>query len=281
MQIKEKFIAFIDILGFKQMVESSENGTGMPLDEIIEITKILGITKKYSVCMHSPYIQRDLDFKIYQVSDCVIISSEISPSSIVNLAYQCNGVAYNLLLKGIMCRGYITQGKICHEDNIIIGSGYHKAIEQEKNVCAFIREADERGTPYIEVDNIVCDYVSEFGDNCVKKMFSRVIKSDGIITALFPFQSLGNSFTIGGYGNKFDPDKIKQSNNNVRQLIMSIKERLFIIIDNKDHKVVQKANHYINALDSQLIACDEQDRMIDMLCAPIKLKKLSDYINDI
>lgn len=277
MQFKEKFIAFIDILGYKQMVLSSENGTGMPLDELIQITKLLGVSKEHGkcrICPQSTYIQRDFDFKINQVSDCVIISSEISPASIINLVCHCNGVVDKLLIKGIMCRGYITKGKIYHDGEHFIGSGYHEVLSKEKEVCAFKREADERGTPYVEVDRIVCDYVSEFGDACVNKMFSRVVKADGTITVLFPFKQLYNAYRIGGYGNKFDPNIVKQDNDNIRQLIKVLKERLMSFVDINKPIAVQKATHYINALDAQLAACDEQDKMIDKLCAPFQLRKI-------
>lgn len=39
---EDKFIAFIDVLGFKGMVASSEAGTGMELPELLELLKKLG-----------------------------------------------------------------------------------------------------------------------------------------------------------------------------------------------------------------------------------------------
>lgn len=40
MDYKEKVIAFIDIIGFKDIVEKSESGEGKSLNEILEILKI-------------------------------------------------------------------------------------------------------------------------------------------------------------------------------------------------------------------------------------------------
>jgi hypothetical protein len=39
---KDKFIAFVDILGFKKLVETAEAGTGMPLIDLVETLKVLG-----------------------------------------------------------------------------------------------------------------------------------------------------------------------------------------------------------------------------------------------
>lgn len=276
MQFKEKFIAFVDVLGFKQMVKASESGTGMPLPELINMLKELGTPedrKSYeqygpTTCPQSAYIQHDLDFKLNQVSDCVVVSSEVSPAGVINLVNHCWGAVIMLLHKGIMCRGYITKGLIYHSEDLFIGSGYQEAYLKESNVSVFKREADERGTPFVEVDQSVCQYVAEHGDQCVKEMFSRMVKTDGSVTALFPFQRLSHSFIIGGFGHKFDPAKEKKNNNNLRQSIIKVKERVMTFVDKNNHSAMQKAAHYIEALDAQLKVCDETDKAIDMLCAP-------------
>ena len=282
MQFKEKFIAFVDVLGFKQMVHASESGSGMPLPELIDMLKELGTQddrisyEKYgpTTCPQSTYIQRDLDFKLNQVSDCVVVSSEVSPAGVINLINHCWGAVIMLLHKGIMCRGYITKGLIYHDEDLFIGSGYQDAYLKEANVSAFKREADERGTPFIEVDQSVCDYVAEHGDPCVKEMFSRMVKADGTVTALFPFQRLSHSFIIGGLGHKFDPVKEKKNNDNLRQSIIKVKERVMSFVDNNNPSAMRKATHYIDALDAQLIVCDETDKAIDMLCAPFPSRRL-------
>ena len=66
---KEKFIGFMDILGFKNLVKAAEEGTGMPLVKLLEVVKELGAPEdrmklvKYgpTTCPESRYIQHDLD----------------------------------------------------------------------------------------------------------------------------------------------------------------------------------------------------------------------------
>ena len=259
------------------MVHDSETGLGMPLPELIGMLKELGTPdtqKRYQecgpiMCPQSAYIQQDLDFKLNQVSDCVVVSSEISPAGAINLINHCWGTVIKLLHKGIMCRGYITKGLIYHDNGFPIGTGYQDAYLKESNVSAFKREADERGTPFVEVDHAVCDYVAEYGDSCVKEMFSRMVKSDGTVTVLFPFKRLSHSFIIGGMGQEFDPIKEKKSNDNLRQSIIQVKERVRKFVDNTNPKAVQKASHYIEALNDQLEVCDETDKAIELLCSPI------------
>lgn len=274
-EFKDKFIGFVDILGWKEKVKAAEAGTGMSLAELKEILKDLGTPeyqsrfKKYgpTICPGSTYVQRDLDFQLTRITDCVIVSSEISPAGVINLVSHCWGTVIKLLTKGIMCRGYITRGSIHHTNEPeMIGSGYQQALDKERKVSAFKTKADEKGTPFVEVDPAVCDYVRDHGDSCVREMFSRLVKEDGIVIALFPFQRLQHSFIIEDWlGHKFDPEKERQSNKNMRSMIEKMKERVMELVDRSRPSAVSKAEHYIAALDAQLNVCQKTDEMINML----------------
>lgn len=275
LEFKDKFIGFVDILGWKEKVKAAEAGTGMSLTELKELLKEIGTPEdqkrfeKYvsTICPESTYIQRDLDFQITQISDCVVVSSEISPAGVINLVNHCWRAVIALLVKGIMCRGYITRGLIYHtSEPEMIGSGYHEVLYKEPKVSAFKRNADERGTPFVEIDLSVCDYVRDHGDACVKKMFSRYVKEDVKVTALFPFQRLCHSFIIVDFlGHKFDPVKERQSNRNMRLMIENMKKSVMELVDHSKPDAVSKAEHYIAALDDQLEVCNKTDEMINMI----------------
>lgn len=275
-EFKDKFIGFVDILGWKKFVEAAEAGTGMSLTQLREALKELGTPedeKRFEthgpvICPGSSYVQRNLDFRLKRVSDCVVVSTEVSPAGVINLVGHCWGAVIRLLTKGIMCRGYITRGAVYHTETDIIGSGYQEALDKEDQVTAFKRESDERGTPFVEVDPVICDYVRDRGDQCVKKMFSRYVKQDGKVMALFPFQSFAHSFIIAGFGHAFDAEKEKRSNQNVRLMIEKVKDRVMALVDRSNPSAVSKADHYIAALDAQLVVCKKTDEMITMLNSP-------------
>ncbi|SNB44938.1 hypothetical protein [Geobacter sp. DSM 9736] len=282
MKFEEKFIAFVDVLGFKSMVEASEAGTGMTLPEIVECLSKLGtrededkiLRRGATICPGSMCIEKNLNFRITQISDCVIVSSEVSPAGLINLVSHCWGAVIELLVRGIMCRGYITRGAIYHQDGQVIGSGYQRAYAREAGVCAFKLEADERGTPFVEIDEEVCRFVDEETDSCVKEMFSRMVKTEDGTTALFPFKRLSHSFIIAGFGRTFDAEKEKEANNNVRKQLLALKERVMYYVDHTNTRAVAKAKHYLRALDEQLTVCDMTDDMISKLCAPLPLRRL-------
>jgi hypothetical protein len=278
MEFKDKFIAFIDVLGFKSMIESAERGEGRTLPEIRDILTALGGEKDAAfyrqhgpkTCPQSACLQKGFDFQVAQVSDCAIISSEVSPAGVVHIINHCWAAAMVLLQKGVMVRGYITRGRIYHDGVEFMGTGYHEAYNREGGVSVFKREADERGTPFIEVDPKVSTYVRDETDACVREMFSRYVKTDGDLTALFPFKRLAHSFIIAGLGAApFNAEKEKRSNNNLRETIHKLKQRVLTYVDKDNERAMAKAGHYIAALDEQLAVCDRTDQMIDRLTQPI------------
>jgi len=272
---EDKFIAFIDVLGFKSMVTKSEAGTGFELTELLEILKKLGDGsererfEKYgpTCCPMAPRVETNLNFRVTQISDCAIVSSEVSPAGIINLISHCWGAVIELMTRGILCRGYIKRGRVYHTDSQIIGSGYQEAFFAESKVSAFKQEADERGTPYIEVDGDVASYIEGQSDACVKDMFNRMIKRDGDAIVLFPFQRLQHSFIVAQYGRNFEPTKEFQSNENVRKNIQRYKQTIESLVD-QEKNAQSKVRHYIKAINEQLLACDATDEAIRMLSKP-------------
>jgi len=174
-----------------------------------------------------------------------------------------------LLSRGVMIRGYITRGRIYHQGSEFYGTGYHEAYKRESGVTAFKIEADEKGTPFVEIDPTVCDFIRSSTDSCVRKMFDRYVKEDGTLVALFLFKRISHSFVIGGFGaNRFDAEKEKGANQNVRKGLINLKARVMEHVDRTNEKALQKTRHYIAALDHQLVVCDRTDEMIDRLERP-------------
>lgn len=270
--LEEKFIAFVDILGFKKLVEESEAERGFSSSQITELLQEFGAedvkAKKWRggrLCPGSPFLSEDLAFNITQVSDCAIISSELSPAGLINLINHCWGIVISFLFKGILCRGYITRGPITHTETNLFGTGYNKAYEAEKNVAVFKTTMEENGTPFVEISEEVVSYAESCDDPCFQKFFKRLRKSDGVNTALYPFKMLAHSIMIAGLGIPFNPDKEKQANDDVRKMILEVKSQVLSYLDSTNPSAVRKVEHYVRALDTQLEHCDRTDAMIEKL----------------
>ena len=132
----------------------------------------------------------EMSIEITQVSDCVVVSTEVSPAGVIHVLNHCFGASVMVFRAGFLCRGYVTRGKIVHTDQHFFGTGYVRAYEHERTVSMFQKGEDDAGTPFIEVDPAVCRYVAEEGDECVKMMFGRMVESDEHGTAISPFPAL-------------------------------------------------------------------------------------------
>lgn len=281
-QSTEKFIAFFDVLGWKSLVRAAEEGRGLSLAELSEITTALGTDedrKHYeeygpTICPEAPRLRNDMDFRITRASDSVIISAEISPAGVINLVSHCWTACFKLLAKGIMCRGYIKRGRIYHTLEFQIGTGLSDAVECERQVSIFQKDADERGTPFIEVDKEVVQYVADQPDQCVKEMFSRLVETDGHLSAIFPFKRLNHDFIIAGFGTTFDPEKERASLNVIRGWIHKMKKEVRRHIDTSDESAMRKGDHYIRMLDAQLAACNDTENIIDTLMQPFPARRM-------
>jgi hypothetical protein len=276
-ELTQKFIGYIDILGYSALTKAAEAGNGFSFAEMSELLKMLGSEEdrkhhqEYgpTTCPMAPHIRKDLDFQIAQVWDSVVVSTEVSPAGLVNLVSHCSGACIRLLTKGVMCRGYIKKGMIYHDGHRIFGSGHVDTVAREKSVSIFKQNADERATPFIEIDPEVVAYVASQPDKCVKDMFGRMVITHEGLTAVFPIRRLSHSFIIGGFGMpKFDPVKEKKNNDAVRNNLKKLKTKIMTFVDPADSSVVSKVNHYIRALDEQLKVCDRTDDIIDQLMKP-------------
>ncbi|MGB8411828.1 MAG: hypothetical protein WCE23_03285 [Candidatus Binatus sp.] len=276
MQPTDKFVGFVDIMGFKSLVRTAEAGKGLSLEDLSKAVEALGTEadlqciKTYGpkICPMAPRVPKDLDFQITRSSDCVIVSAEVSPAGVINLISHCWTAQLELLGMGILCRGYIKRGLIYHTKLHQIGSGLSNAVEREKQVSVFKQNADEQGTPFIEVSPEIVEYVATQGDKCVKEMFSRHVQQDGLLTALFPFKRLNHSFAIPA-GHQFDPEKEKKSVDVVRGWIRKMKDAVSKRVDQSDPKAVNKGSHYLRMLDKQLAECDWTEEVIDRLARPL------------
>ncbi len=275
MQLANKFIAFVDILGFSSAVERMDNGGSLSLETLAEATRLLGSdddikairTHRPRICPNAHKVQQDVDFQLSQVSDCVVISTEVSPSGAITIIEHSWRAVFGLLRKGLMCRGHVRQGKIYHRDGVLIGPGYQEAVNREKAVAAFKRDADDRGTPFVELDASVRDYVASCGDQCVVTMYERMVNEDEEVAAIFPFKRFGKlaGFSIEAQFQDFDRVRAHASIEEARQRLLSLRSELRRHVDPANPRAICKLEHYELALEDELRTFDDLDEMIEVL----------------
>lgn len=177
---------------------------------------------------------------------------------------QIQGTTWKLLTQGVMLRGYITRGNIFHEDNNFFGPGYQRALEGEKKITAFQGSTGDVGTPFIEIDPAIVQYINESCDECVKTMFARMTKNEGDVTAIFPFQKFSNLMSFG----IDDLERGRQNIDLIRSSICSTREKILLFAPSFDSNATRKSKYYLKFLDDELAKCNRIEQQIDLLQKP-------------
>jgi hypothetical protein len=285
MQVTDKFVAFVDIIGFSSLVEAAERDSSGDLSRPKELIDSLLVVSQFAkmrergtkICPTSRRVANDLDHRFSQVSDCIIISSEISPAGAIAIVEDCFQIAFDIMEKGALCRGFLTRGNIYHAEDSFIGTGYMTALKNEPQVKFLSSDGIEKGTPFIQVDTPVVDYIGNEGDACVRKMFDRMCRSDGTYTAIYPFGPLAripSALVRPG----FDPSQWRLSV--VRSLGLR-KKTLAKFMEAEqsapDERARRKNAHYRNGIREAIDALNKKLQLLDEMIATGKIRTELSY----
>lgn len=276
-EFQEKFIAFVDILGFEAKVGEAAGGGELQLADLLGFCASLSREEHAKdiesigpmVCPESLCVERNLNYRVTQISDCAIISAEISPAGVINVLHHVASSVYALMTKGIMVRGYISRGSIYHSDHQVIGPGYLEALHREKEVVAFGLPHDTDSTPFVEIDPAVVSYISRETDACVRVAFKDLSKVDPRGKAvIFPFRQLAR---IAGE-NIGNAELCLETMRVGREWIGIFLQRLELQAPAENTEASQKIRYYQDLLQEQL---EEFDRIEEALA--MSQKPLSQY----
>ena len=128
---EERVIAFLDILGVKELLKDDQNRS--------KIFEAVDILSDYQV-------DKQANFESTFFSDSIVISFPLSKNDKNNLE-NLRRLVYDvtlklcarLFLRGILLRGSITSGKLYHKGNIIIGQALVDAYEMESKIAFYPR----------------------------------------------------------------------------------------------------------------------------------------------
>ncbi len=163
----DRFVGFIDILGFKDLIDrSSAQNPEVTVDSIREALQppkpaaegqiVLGQIGDIS---KSGHLQTTF-------SDSVVISTEPTQTGLVHLVNHCERIARKLLDFGHLCRGGIARGELYHEsDGTALGPAMLEAYELEQTAP---------GYPRILLD----EKVSSFARQINEPGFHRMLRKD-------------------------------------------------------------------------------------------------------
>lgn len=140
-----RYVAFIDILGFRDIITRSRrpdsdlpariyNALDIPVDSLEQ-----GI-------QHATHQSERPDLRVHSFSDCVVISSANNQSGLASILFACWRLASNWLEQGFLCRGGIANGLVTHrvdgdsaKSTLVFGPAFVEAYHLESKVADYAR----------------------------------------------------------------------------------------------------------------------------------------------
>jgi hypothetical protein len=146
---EERFLAFVDILGFRSIVSRMQEDAGLfstVRDSLKTIDKQARDFRDYRVARKQSHqsllakgkvpLTSPPHLQMTAFSDCYVIS-ETSPAWHVLAGVQALGA--NLITQGILCRGAVVKGPAYHRDRVLFGPAVIEAYELESQVAKYPR----------------------------------------------------------------------------------------------------------------------------------------------
>jgi len=142
-ELKSHIVAFIDLLGFSSMVThdcATPNGEQKFIESL------------YECHIETKNLKKDHpDLQLIQFSDSVIFALPYSIDNYVSLIQIIANYQFNLLTKGILCRGGISYGKHFYIEDFLFSHGMIEAYRLESKVAV---------TPRVVVSRELLDLVN-------------------------------------------------------------------------------------------------------------------------
>ncbi|KUH41411.1 hypothetical protein [Bacillus mycoides] len=134
---EERIIVFIDILGFKNHI----NQTVQDPSFFVKMQNVLNYLSKLKHDNDNGILaQKEIGREVTVFSDSIVVSYPINlPGSVFYLLLDIVHLQLEMLSYGILMRGGVTVGKLCHDDNIVYGPAMIEAYELESNVAVYPR----------------------------------------------------------------------------------------------------------------------------------------------
>lgn len=128
---ENRIVAYLDILGFKKIVEASTDNKKIIDDIYYALNDVLYGYKEIS--------DRMIKSKVYKrsvttLSDCIIISISVNGEKerVDDFVADILDIQQILLNRMFLLRGAITIGHIIHNDNVVFGPAVNRTVQLEK-----------------------------------------------------------------------------------------------------------------------------------------------------
>lgn len=129
---EERICAFVDILGFKELVRA--------IPDAISFQKVIKILREvHWIPAGFSNSREGIDFQAQNMSDTIVLSTTVSVDGLIQIADVLENLALELLKEGYFIRGAIVRGQLYHDKQVIFGRALIDAYQLESEVVRFPR----------------------------------------------------------------------------------------------------------------------------------------------
>ena len=164
-QYTNRLVAFIDILGFSQMVADAEQVNRI-FDAVVQLDEYTAGFLKNAILDQQTRID-DPQYSFF--SDCVVVSCADVPHNYELFFNYLATLSYTMIESGILIRGGVTLGPLIHDARVMFGGGMIKAYKLESGLAVY---------PRIVIDDKLVKIVSQMPEQWYDRNGARVRGAD-------------------------------------------------------------------------------------------------------
>lgn len=158
MKYEQRIVAFLDILGFKSLLDETIDKDGNDIEAKIDsvISAYQAIRDVWDLDDSSGLAEyKKTDSKQVSIfSDSIVVSFNVNdPSQVFYTLLEIKHVIMLLLSRGILCRGAVAIGKFIHTENYLFGPALVEAYTLESKAAMY---------PRVILDSSVIEAGSEY-----------------------------------------------------------------------------------------------------------------------
>ena len=134
---EERYCAFVDILGFTELVGAVERGA-LGFSEVRDLLSIVrSIEEDRGFAPRIGFHAANLRYQ--SISDAICLSAANRAAGLVHLFWSLQYFGMSLLRKGYFARGAVVKGRMYHDDKMAFGDALVRAFNLEHTIARYPR----------------------------------------------------------------------------------------------------------------------------------------------
>jgi hypothetical protein len=130
---QERYCAFVDILGFRQLIERLNDDVGQ-FDALRNL--LMRVHGTHSGTLAD---KKASDFRAQSISDAVAISTAPTQEGLADVFEALQLLSVDLLVAGYFVRGAVVRASLYHDDRMVFGNALVRAYSFESEVARYPR----------------------------------------------------------------------------------------------------------------------------------------------